>query len=87
MAVHATKHRRLGCVAGLSIRGFDVPNLQFYPIENAYASEDVRVRVEDLSDALRFVVDESRQGNVQVGQTEHELWARMVAGVSTDGTT
>jgi hypothetical protein len=77
MLIHGTKHRRLGCVAGMSISGWDIPRIDWYSIDNPYARPQYRIASSDLVDAKRFTVNEEWQGQEIEGLSIEEAWARM----------
>lgn len=76
MFVQQTKHRRLGCVAGMAVRGLDTPGLSFYAIHNPFAHEGQRLATHDLADAKQFIWTEGR-GELLDGITSETAWTRM----------
>lgn len=79
--VHGTKHRRIGCVAGLWIAASGIPLIRFYAIDNPDAHPGKRLPECDLIGALRFMVDERGGGEQKSGVALEEVWALMAAGV------
>jgi len=79
MFAHATKHRRLGCVAGLPFGGLDLPGLGFYAIHNPFAEDDVKLGREDFHETRRFWVDEDGNGEELPGISPAEAWRRICA--------
>jgi hypothetical protein len=77
MLVHGTKHRRLGCVAGMRITGLDDPHIDWYAIDNPYSYPHHRIANDDLVNAKRFMVDGDGMGQELGGLTREEIWARM----------
>jgi hypothetical protein len=77
MWVQGTKHRRLGCVAGLILSGMELPRPNFYAIHNPFAHTPVRLTQLDVEPATQFVVDEAGLGTVIEGIHPTEAWARM----------
>jgi hypothetical protein len=78
MLIQAKKHRRLGCVAGMSISGWDDPRIDWYTIDNPYS--DHRIASSDLVDSKRFTVNDEWQGQEVNGLPIEEAWARMASG-------
>lgn len=76
MLVQPGKHRRLGCVAALVVRGLDVPGVRFYPIHNPFAYKSVRTAADDFGDSNQFVFSES-DGHEVDGVHPREAWERM----------
>lgn len=79
MTVHASKHRRIGCVAALRPGGMDVPGFGFYAIHNPYAHEEVKLLPQDFGSALQFVVDAQGRG-AWVGEPHPDVWVAMRPG-------
>ena len=77
MLVHGTKHRRLGCVAGMNLSGLEIPRLGFYAIDNPYAEGGKRIREESFTDARRFFIDRSGHGEDRNGLSHCDAWERM----------
>ncbi len=81
MLVHGGKHRRLGAVGGLIIRGLDDPGMSFYTIDNPFADTGRRLREGDLIEMTRFIVVDWR-GEELSGVDPATAWGRMRAGAS-----
>lgn len=78
MLLHGTKHRRLGCVAGLFLSGSrEIPHVGFYAIDNPFANPAKRISNDNLLPAHRFMIDESGHGEETAGQSDEEIWERM----------
>ena len=77
MFTHAGKHRRLGCVAGLTIGGLDFPSLGFYAIHNPFADPEVRLHSSDFEDTRQFWVDEDGFGQESQGIHPRVAWGRI----------
>jgi hypothetical protein len=82
MFVHGTKHRRLGCVAGLAAVGIDVPAVRAYAIHNPYAYPAVKLLPEDLRNADQFVIDDDGYGQTVDGIDRNDVWPRMARASS-----
>jgi hypothetical protein len=74
--VQRGKHRSLGCVAGLVVRGLGQPSIGFYAIPNPWAHKNVRFPESDLRDARRFEWMENG-GHEVMGIRGVEIWNRM----------
>jgi len=77
MLVHGTKHRRLGCIAGLELTGTDYPHVPFYAIDNPFANPQTRLPPADLANCRRFVFDSAGHGEDLLGLGAEETWALM----------
>lgn len=77
--VHGTKHRRLGCVAGLCVRVTHEPVMGFYAIDNPYATSSKRIRASDLTNTRRFAVDENGRGEDLPGLSPSDAWRLMTS--------
>ena len=75
--VHHTKHRRLGCVMGLVVRGLLEPSLLFYAIQNPYAHSHLRLANGDIERMRRFTWTEDGHGNESAGLRSEEVWRLM----------
>ena len=76
MLVHTTKHRRVGCAAGMHIVGTDVPHVLFYAVDNPYANPEKRIPHDDLANANRFLAYPAG-GTEARGLRMYEVWERM----------
>lgn len=84
MFVHGSKHRRLGCVAGMVISGLGLPSPRFYAIHNPYADEAVRLSTEDVADTEQIVIDDTGHGESMTGIDPDQAWSRMALIPQTD---
>lgn len=82
MFVHGTKHRRLGCVAGLAVGGIDVPVVRVYAIHNPYAYPAVKLVPDDLRNADQFVLDDDGHGQTVEATGRSDAWSRMAPASS-----
>jgi hypothetical protein len=74
MFIHGGKHRRLGCIAGLSYGGIDEPSIQLYAIQNPFSQESVGLQSSTLRNIDKFVVDSEGHGEVIDRKTCFTLW-------------
>jgi hypothetical protein len=78
MLVHRSKHRELGCIAGMHVSGFpEKPRLLLYAIDNPFARPGRRIPPPDLLNARRFVFDEAGRGEEFNGISLGQTWRRM----------
>lgn len=78
--IHGTKHRRAGCIAGLRVKGVDIPEMHFYSIDNPYAYAQARIPHKDFGPGLKLIVDEHGHGEELREITLDEIWSRMRQG-------
>lgn len=76
MLVGHTKRRRLGAVAGLSLRGLCEPTLEFYAIHNPFAHSACRLPSSDFGDHLQFPWTEGVGNEIGVLRP-HEAWQKL----------
>ena len=80
--VNGTKHRRLGCVAGLFLSGSrETPHVGFYAIDNPYAAPTKRIANSNLLPAHRFMIDNGGHGEEQPGKSDEDIWQAMAPAV------
>ena len=77
MHVHGTKHRQLGCVAGMYLSGIDFPKLEFYAIDNPFAHGSKRLPARTFERCRRFLVDSGGHGEELTGLEMVEGWRTM----------
>ncbi len=73
MAVGHAKHRLLGTVAGLSLRGLFSPEPLFYALHNPFANPGSRLNPSAFDGALQLTWDDSH-GTVIGSRREDEVW-------------
>lgn len=77
MFVTPAKHRRMGCVAGLEIKGCAFPRLDFYAIHNPFALPAQRLDPADLADATQYAFREDGSNGLRQGLQPIVAWRRM----------
>ena len=82
--VHGGKHRRLGAVAGLVLRGLDEPTPLFDAVHNPYAYPSQSLEATDFGEAMQFAVEDMR--GKEVGQLRGpQAWRRIGLGLGLTG--
>lgn len=79
MFVQVAKHRRMGAVAGLTLRGLDIPNVQAHAVHNPFAYPQVRLRPEGLEPMERFYVNGEGKAVCTPASHAHDVWRHFVA--------
>lgn len=74
MQIHGTKHRRIGCIAGMHLYGSDFPRIGFYVIDNPFAYKGTRLDRRAFHNAIGLHFDDSGQGRFGKGLSLGEVW-------------
>jgi len=79
MFVQTAKHRRIGAVAGLGLRGFVNPDFQAHAVHNPYSYEGVRLSTAQFAPLHQFHVDSEGRAIFTSGENRDQIWDRFAA--------